>query len=143
MKSRIFLLLALIAVFFVIAFLNANFLLEDKITGDPKVKTQIKKTDKEWKEILTPEQYKILRQSGTERPFMGKYTMFFEDGIYSCAACRALTGERYGINSVALDFKPAEAEKRTQEAIATFAAGCFWGVEHNFRQIEGVLSTLL
>jgi len=76
MKSRILLLLTLIAAFFGIAFLNANFLLEDKTIGDPKVKTQTKKTD-----------------------------------------------------------------KSSQEAIATFAAGCFWGIEHNFHQIEGILST--
>lgn len=40
-----------------------------------------------WKEKLTPEQYHILREKGTERPFSGKYNDFFEDGYYACAAC--------------------------------------------------------
>ena len=41
----------------------------------------------DWKKILTPEQYHILREKGTEAPFTGKYNDFFEDGIYRCAGC--------------------------------------------------------
>jgi len=44
-------------------------------------------TEDEWKQRLTPLQYHILRQKGTERPFSGKYTMFFKEGVYRCAAC--------------------------------------------------------
>lgn len=51
------------------------------------MKERIKKTDKEWREILTPEQYEIIRKKGTEAPFRGKYYEFFEEGIYHCAAC--------------------------------------------------------
>lgn len=40
-----------------------------------------------WKEKLSPEQYRILRQKGTETPFTGKYYLLNEDGTYSCAAC--------------------------------------------------------
>ena len=40
-----------------------------------------------WKNKLTPEQYYILREKGTERPFTGKYNDFFEEGIYICAGC--------------------------------------------------------
>lgn len=47
------------------------------------------KTDEEWKKILTEEQYYILREKGTERPFTGKYTDHKAKGIYSCAACNA------------------------------------------------------
>ncbi len=47
----------------------------------------MKKTDKEWKEILTPEQYYVLRQKGTDRPGNGGYTQHFEKGTYVCAAC--------------------------------------------------------
>lgn len=54
--------------------------------GD-KMNTNVQKKDKEWKEILTPEQYDVLRQKGTERPYTGKYWNFFEDGLYKCAAC--------------------------------------------------------
>ena len=47
----------------------------------------IVKSDEEWKKELTPEQYHILRQKGTERAFTGKYTDHTEKGIYSCAGC--------------------------------------------------------
>lgn len=46
-----------------------------------------KKTEEEWKEILTEEQYYILRQKGTDRPGNGGYTKHFEKGTYVCAAC--------------------------------------------------------
>ena len=45
------------------------------------------KTDAEWREILTPEQYRITREKGTEKPFSGKYDKFFKDGTYRCVAC--------------------------------------------------------
>ena len=47
----------------------------------------MKKTDAEWKEILTPEEYYILRQKGTDRAGNGGYTKHFEKGTYVCAAC--------------------------------------------------------
>jgi peptide-methionine (R)-S-oxide reductase len=43
--------------------------------------------DSYWKEKLTPEQYKVARQCGTEPPFTGKYVKHHESGIYTCAAC--------------------------------------------------------
>ncbi len=50
---------------------------------------KIVKTEAEWKEILTPEQYYILRQKGTDMPGDGGYTKHFEKGTYHCAACDA------------------------------------------------------
>jgi peptide methionine sulfoxide reductase msrA/msrB len=165
---------------------------------------KIQKTDKEWKDTLTPEEYRVLRQAGTERPFSGKYSDHQEEGVYACAACGTRlfasetkydhgsgwpsftgpidkhlldlredhshgmdrtevrcaacgshlghvfddgpepTGEHYCINSIALDFRPADRPEEmikegTQKAV--FAAGCFWGVEDKFRRLQGVLST--
>lgn len=48
---------------------------------------KIAKSEKDWKEILAPEQYHVLREKGTERPFTGKYWDNKEEGIYTCAAC--------------------------------------------------------
>lgn len=158
------------------------------------------KTDEEWKALLTPEQYDVMRQKGTERPFTGACAVPAEGktGIYECAGCGTdlfrydakfdsgtgwpsfwepvselnvsferdtshgrirtevlcarcgahlghvfddgpePTGKRYCINAVALRLaEPAERER------ATFAAGCFWGVESAFRQLlgKGVVST--
>jgi peptide-methionine (R)-S-oxide reductase len=51
------------------------------------MKEKVIKTDKEWREQLTPEQYWVLRQKGTERPFSGKYNEFKDRGTFICAAC--------------------------------------------------------
>lgn len=45
------------------------------------------KSDEYWRTKLTPEQYHVLRQAGTERPFTGLYNSHYEDGTYHCAAC--------------------------------------------------------
>lgn len=56
-------------------------------TPENKVTEKIFKSDEEWKEILTADQYRILRQKGTERPGTGLYDMHFVKGHYYCAAC--------------------------------------------------------
>ena len=48
---------------------------------------KIRKTDEEWKKILTKEQYNVLRQKGTERALTGEYAKNHDKGIYVCAAC--------------------------------------------------------
>lgn len=48
---------------------------------------EINKTEEEWKKNLSPEQYHVLREKGTERPFTGKYYLNKEKGVYVCAAC--------------------------------------------------------
>ena len=181
---------------------------------------KVARTDQEWKEALSPAQYQVMRQCGTEPPFTGKFNDHYAVGTYVCAACRAplfrwetkydhgsgwpsftapasdnaleyredrslfmkrtevrcaSCGAHLGhvfddgpapaldhfcINSTALDFVPeaggtGEGPAKTPAAgpaapavgdrkaapargTATFAAGCFWGVEHKFRQVKGV-----
>lgn len=55
--------------------------------GEIKMDYEIKKTDEEWKKELTPEEYHIMREKGTERPFTGKYNSYKGKGEYKCAAC--------------------------------------------------------
>jgi peptide-methionine (R)-S-oxide reductase len=65
---------------------------------------KIIKSDEEWRRSLTPEQYRVLRQKGTERPHTGQYTETKTPGVYLCAAC--------GLELFASDTK--------------FDAGCGW-----------------
>jgi len=53
------------------------------------VAADLPKSDAEWRERLTPEQYYILRQKGTERPWTGGYNLTKTNGMYHCAGCGA------------------------------------------------------
>jgi peptide-methionine (R)-S-oxide reductase len=50
---------------------------------------RVVKSEQEWREQLGPEEYAVLRQAGTERPFVGEYTDTTETGVYECRACGA------------------------------------------------------
>lgn len=58
-------------------------------TEGQKVKQKVNKSDKEWRTLLSPQQYDVLRQCGTEPAFAGRYNDFWEEGVYVCAACGA------------------------------------------------------
>lgn len=49
----------------------------------------VQRTEEEWRQVLTPDQYAVLREKGTERAFTGKYVNVHDDGTYRCAGCGA------------------------------------------------------
>ncbi len=50
---------------------------------------EIERTESEWRDLLTPERYQVLREAGTERPWSGEYVDSHADGTYTCGACGA------------------------------------------------------
>lgn len=92
---------------------------------------KVVKTEKEWSENLTAEQYRVLRQKGTERPFTGTYNNHTEQGTYACAAC---------------DFELFASENK-------YSSGCgwpsFWGelatanIEKKMDSTHGMIRTEL
>jgi peptide-methionine (R)-S-oxide reductase len=50
---------------------------------------QVDKTDDQWREELSPQEFHVLRQAGTEAPFVGEYTDTTTEGVYACRACGA------------------------------------------------------
>ncbi|MEM9921421.1 MAG: peptide-methionine (R)-S-oxide reductase MsrB [Bacteroidota bacterium] len=55
--------------------------------GNPKPDRRVEKTDAEWKAILTPDEYRITRQRGTERAYSSEMCQLFEPGKYACVCC--------------------------------------------------------
>lgn len=77
-------------------------------------------TEEDWKAKLTPEQYRVLRQQGTEAPGSGKYLTCNEDGMYHCAACSAplfSSDAKYTSSIASLEGWPSFSEAAQNEAL--------------------------
>lgn len=62
---------------------------------------KIERTDEEWRQVLTPEEFDVLRRAGTERPWSGEYVSTHTDGTYHCRACGTAlfdSGTKYDSN---------------------------------------------
>lgn len=66
---------------------NWNDVIKYANNGNPKPPRRVEKTEAEWKEILTEEQYQIARKKGTERAYTGAYCEAHEPGKYACICC--------------------------------------------------------
>ena len=78
-----------ISFFFIIVSISASCYSQNNISSKKinMTKKKIIKSEKEWKEILSPEEFRILRNKGTEYPNTGKYNLHFENGVYNCKGC--------------------------------------------------------
>ncbi len=73
----------------ILTILIGSSLQAQDVKSDENSNTKAMKSEDQWKQELTPEQYKVLRECGTEPAFTGKYYNHKEDGTYVCAACGA------------------------------------------------------
>ena len=70
-----------------IFFCTLSLFLSCQTTAQKKETFEVEKSDKEWKNQLNDLQYRVLRESGTERAFSSPLNKIYKPGIYSCAAC--------------------------------------------------------
>jgi peptide-methionine (R)-S-oxide reductase len=86
--------------------------------------TKVNKSDAEWRADLSPEQYDVLREKGTERPFTGVYNDCKDPGIYRCAGCGAelfRSDDKFDSGTGWPSFtQPAEGESVDTESDRTF-----------------------
>ncbi|MFT6398850.1 MAG: peptide-methionine (R)-S-oxide reductase [Bradymonadia bacterium] len=86
-----------------------------ELTDVPDPGERIDRTDEEWAELLTPEQYRVLRESGTERAFTGAFHDHHDDGVYHCAGCGAplySSGDKFDSGTGWPSYTQAVADRR-------------------------------
>jgi peptide-methionine (R)-S-oxide reductase len=67
--------------------LNWKDIISFSVNGNPNPDKRVEKTEADWKSQLTPEQYRITRQKGTERPHSGALCSVYDEGKYNCICC--------------------------------------------------------
>ena len=67
--------------------LNWKNIMDFAVNGNPKPDRRVEKSETEWKELLTPEQFKIARKKGTEAPGTGALCNVYDEGQYNCICC--------------------------------------------------------
>ncbi len=104
----------------------------------------VERTEEEWRGLLTPEQYRVLRQAGTERAFTGRYWDHHEPGTYVCAGCGAelfTSGTKFdsgcGWPSFYESLDPAKVEEREDRThgmrrVEVLCRGCGGHLGHVF-----------
>jgi len=88
MKIKYYIKLTRIILLLCLTILSINLSAQKTMKKNTK-KYAVTKTEQEWKALLSPLQYSVLRDKTTERPFTGKYDNFYKKGTYVCAACGA------------------------------------------------------
>jgi len=66
--------------------------------GNPRPAARVERTAEEWRSLLSPEQYRVTREHGTERPFSSEMCSLFEPGMYACVCCATVlfdSGEKF------------------------------------------------
>jgi peptide-methionine (R)-S-oxide reductase len=88
---------------------------------------KVEKSESEWRETLSPEQYEVLRKKGTERPFTGRYNASKEAGAYRCAGCGATlfeSDDKFDSGTGWPSFTRPAAEGAVEEE-----SDCSWGMK--------------
>ena len=70
-----------------VSLLSSRLVAKERVSMADTAIESIERSDAEWRELLTPEQYRILRKEGTERPFSSPLNDEHRDGIFACAGC--------------------------------------------------------